>query len=188
MSTLEQWALVVVSLWLAVLTFVVLALVRQLGLVVVRLRTGETRIDLDGDGPEIGSLATLASLPSGALTGDHVLVIMSATCAPCRDLSLGLRRIESEIPSGVLVMLAGESTLAQAMAGLLPSNVEVFFDPVAQATADALNVSTTPFALDLSDTRVEGKAYLFEATDLIRLAEGRQRRSVQDRRQEVEVR
>ena len=55
MSALAIAALVLVCLWLGVLTLVVVLLVRQIGLLTVRLSVSGQVSSLDDDGPEVGS-------------------------------------------------------------------------------------------------------------------------------------
>jgi len=78
MSALAIAALVLVCVWLGVLTLVVVLLVRQIGLLTVRLSVADRALSVDNDGPEVGSsvpedvaLATLflASESSSWLTG-----------------------------------------------------------------------------------------------------------------------
>ena len=56
MSALAIVALVLACVWLGVLTFVVVLLVRQVGLLTVRLSMATQAISLDDDGPEVGSI------------------------------------------------------------------------------------------------------------------------------------
>ena len=55
MSALAIAALVLVCAWLGVLTFVVMLLVRQVGLLTVRFSMATQAMSLDDDGPDIGS-------------------------------------------------------------------------------------------------------------------------------------
>ena len=86
MSALAIAALVLVCIWLGVLTLVVVLLVRQVGLLTVRLSTAAQTISLDDDRPEVGSglpedVAELMPEDEPAYLG-----IISAGCDPCRGL------------------------------------------------------------------------------------------------------
>jgi len=86
MSSLTIAALVLVCAWLGVLTFVVMLLVRQVGLLTVRVTMATQAMSLDDDGPDIGS-----SLPEDVaeLMPEReraYLLLISAGCEPCREL------------------------------------------------------------------------------------------------------
>ncbi len=58
MSTLAVAALVLVCVWLGVLTLVAVLLVRQVGLLTVRLSVAGQALAVENDGPEVGSQHT----------------------------------------------------------------------------------------------------------------------------------
>jgi Na+/H+ antiporter NhaB len=55
MSAPAVAALVLVCAWLGALTLIVVLLVRQIGLLTVRLNVASQALSLDDDGPEVGS-------------------------------------------------------------------------------------------------------------------------------------
>src|SRR3989337_654595 len=85
----------IASAWLLLVTLVVLALVRQVGLLTVRIDRGLPRFAPDQDGPEIGAPVptdVLAVLPQLGALGRRQVLLLSAACAPCRELAVGLAR------------------------------------------------------------------------------------------------
>src|SRR5918993_3054717 len=101
MSALAIAALVLVCIWLGVLTLVVVLLVRQIGLLTVRLSVAGEATSLDNDGPEIGSSVpedVAVVLPDQAEEHAYLLLI-SSTCLPCWELvsDLGQRRFEQNV-------------------------------------------------------------------------------------------
>jgi hypothetical protein len=172
MSALLIAALVLVSIWLGVLTLVVVLLVRQIGLLTVRLSVASQGLALDNDGPEVGSSlpeAVVSALPNLEEERAYLLLI-SAGCDPCRDLvaDLGGRRFEQEI----VALVPGRAELASELAALLPSGMRVVLDPQATRLAEALRLESTPFALEIERGTVTRKAYLHDgASDLVRFVE-----------------
>jgi hypothetical protein len=84
--------IVLASVWLGVLSLVVVLLVRQIGLLTLRF----DQVDLadppfkpEGDGPELGDAVppdVIAALPELA-TEPTYLLLLSATCTSCRELA-----------------------------------------------------------------------------------------------------
>ncbi len=171
MSTLASAALILVCIWLGVLTLVVVLVVRQIGLLTVRLSVagGEAASSVDDDGPEVGSSVpedVVSVLPDQEENPAYLLLI-SATCTPCRELVADLqgeRRFEQEI----VALVPGPGELASELAALLPSGMRAVLDPRATRLAEALELESTPFVLEVDRGTVTRKAYLDEgASDLI---------------------
>jgi hypothetical protein len=174
MSALAVAALVLVCIWLGVLTLVVILLVRQIGLLTVRLSVAGEATPLDNDGPEIGSSVpedVAEVLPDQAEEHAYLLLI-SSTCTPCWELvsDLGQRRFEQN----VVALVPGHGEKAGELAALLPSGIQTVLDPEATRLAGALQLESTPFALEVEHGTVTRKAYLHEgASDLIAFVESR---------------
>ena len=172
MSALALAALVLVCIWLGVLTLVVVLLVRQIGLLTVRLSVAGEATSLDDDGPEVGSSVpkdVALELPDHAEEHAYVLLI-SSSCTPCWELvaDLGERRFEQEI----LALVPGRDELASELAALLSSGMRVVLDPEATRLAGALQLESTPFVLEIEHRTVTRKAYLHKgASDLIGFVE-----------------
>lgn len=172
MSALAIAALVLVCMWLGVLTLVVVLLVRQIGLLTVRLSVAGEATSLENDGLEIGSRVpedVAAVLPDQAEEHTYLLLI-SSTCLPCWELvaDLGERRFEQNI----VALVPGHGEKAGELAALLPSSMRVVLDPEATRLAGALQLESTPFVLEVEHRTVTRKAYLHEgASDLIAFVE-----------------
>jgi len=159
MGALAVAALVLVCIWLGVLTLAVVLLVRQVGLLTVRLSMTSQAISLDDDGPEIGS-----SLPEdvASLMPDEdlaYLLLISAGCDPCRELVAELDGRRFGRPGVVLV--PGREEQAAELAALLPPDLRVVLDPEATDLAWSLELESTPFALEVEGGTVKRKAHLF---------------------------
>ena len=159
MSALAIAALVLVCAWLGVLTFVVMLLVRQVGLLTVRLSMATQAMSLDDDGPEIGS-----SLPEDVAEvmpeGERAyLLLISAGCDPCRELVAELdgHRFEQK----VVALVPGRQEQAGELAALLPPGIRVVLDPEATQLTESLDLESTPFALEVESGTVSRKVHLF---------------------------
>ena len=172
MSALAIAALVLVCIWLGTLTLVVVLLVRQVGLLTVRLSVAGEAASLDNDGPEIGSSVpedVAVVLPDQAEEHAYLLLV-SSTCLPCWELAtdLGEHRFEQNI----VALVPGHGEKAGELAALLPSSMRVVLDPEATRLAGALQLQSTPFALEIERGAVTRKAYLHQgASDLVEFVE-----------------
>jgi hypothetical protein len=170
MSALAIAALVLVCAWLGVLTFVVILLVRQVGLLTVRVSIATRATSLDEDGPEIGT-----SLPEDVAEvmpekERAYLLLISEGCDPCRELVAELdgHRFEQKI----VALVPGREEQAAELAALLPSNIKVVLDPEAIQLVESLDLESTPFVLEVEDGIVTRKVHLFGgATALIEFVE-----------------
>ena len=118
MSALAIVALVLACVWLGVLTFVVVLLVRQVGLLTVRLSMATQAISLDDDGPEVGSILpedVAEVMPDGERA---YLLLISASCEPCRELVVELDGHQFE--QSVVALVPGRQEQASELAALLP--------------------------------------------------------------------
>jgi hypothetical protein len=159
MSALAIAALVLVCLGLGVLTFVVMLLVRQVGLLTVRVSVATQAMSLDDDGPEIGS-----SLPEDVAEvlpqrERAYLLLVSAGCDPCRELVADLdgHRFEQD----VVALVPGRQEQAGELASLLPSGIKVVLDPEATQLTESLDLESTPFVLEAEGGTVTRKVHLF---------------------------
>jgi hypothetical protein len=170
MSALAIAALLLVCIWLGVLTLVVVLLVRQIGLLTVRLSVASQAFSLDNDGPEVGSSLPeeVTSVVPELMEEQAFLLLISSSCTPCRELVSDLQgeqRFEQKI-------VARHEEPAREMAALLPSGIRVVLDPDAARVAEAIDLESTPFALEVERGTVARKAFLHEgAADLIAFVE-----------------
>jgi len=165
-------AIAFVSVWMALLTVVVLMLVRQTAILTVRQeRVGSSTAQLDDDGLAIGAplpRSLLDIVPSAEATA---LVVLSAICAPCREFAgrLGKSRLDGH----VIALVAGRAELATPLVSLLPQSMTVIQDPQASALVKELATSSTPFAIVVAGGTVVAKRYLHDVDDLRSVLEAR---------------
>lgn len=161
MSALAVAALVLVCIWLGALTLVVVLLVRQIGLLTVRLSIASEAMSLDDDGPEVGSgiPEVVASVLPDQGEERAFLVLISSTCTPCRELVADLQG-EHRFEQKIVALVPGPEELASELSVLLPSGVRAVLDPQATELAEALDLESTPFALEVEGGTVTRKAFL----------------------------
>jgi hypothetical protein len=175
-------ALIVFSLWLGVLTLVVILTVRQIALLTVRLSTAaggqlstitDDEFLVDDDGPEVGGELpeeVASALPELGWQKSFILLV-SSTCAPCRELAAELQAHHFAAP--VIALVAGrDRELADDLAELLPSGMHIVRDPQATELAGALQIHSTPFAVAIGSGRVVEKTYVHRSADLVAFIEG----------------
>lgn len=159
--------LVAQGLWIGALTLVVVLCVRQIGLLTVRFDQSGGSFSLEDDGPEVGGgiPAEVATILPGSIHGARQLLLVSATCTPCRDLAEQLR--SRELPASVIALVPGPPELADGMVALLPPGIQVIQNPEASSIASALHISSTPFAVAIDAGIVTGKQYLHSVDDFM---------------------
>lgn len=172
MSGLEITALVLVSAWLAILTVVIVLIVRQISLITVRLSLVGEAFSLDDSGPEIGGRVPdeVVSLLPELNEGRIDLLLLSATCESCRGVAeeLGGYRIGST----VVALIPGRREVAEGIAGLLPPGIRAVLDPEAAEMSGRLDILSAPFAMRVEDGNVSKKAHLYEgASDFLAFLE-----------------
>jgi hypothetical protein len=174
MSTLAIAALVLVCIWLGVLTLVVVLLVRQIGLLTVRLSVASQAFSLDNDGPEVGSSLPeeVTSVVPELMEERSYLLLISSSCTPCRELVSDLQGEQRFEEQKIVALVPGHEDQAREMAALLPSGIRVVLDPDAARVAGAIDLESTPFAVEVERGMVTRKAFLHEgAADLVAFVE-----------------
>ncbi len=130
-------------------------------------------MSLDDDGPEVGSSvpeAVASVLPDGGVERAFLLLI-SSTCTPCRELVADLGG-EHRFEQKIVALVPGPEELARELAALLPSGMRTVLDPQATELAEALELESTPFALEVERRTVTRKAFLHRgASELIEFVE-----------------
>jgi|GEM_PF-6655988 len=168
MSGAEQVALIAGAIWLAVLTAIILLLIRQVSLLTVRLSLAAPNAPMDDDGLDLASPVPASVLETLGVNGSaRTVVFLSATCAPCRELASTLG--EADFSESTVVLIAGGPGLAEGVADLLPRTVESLLDPAATNIAQALEIESTPFGMRFVDGAVHSKAYLQSPGDVRRI-------------------
>jgi hypothetical protein len=183
--------LVLAVVWLGLLTLVVVLLVRQLGVLAVKLSLlidraslagYETLLPLNGkpfsfstDGPEIGSpvpsevLAGLPQLQHGATTA----LFFSSTCQPCRQFAVDLQHHPEGPGQDTVALIAGaDEERVEELAALLPSSLGIVRDPLATEVATALNIHSVPFGFRVEEGVVVKRTFLRNAADFLDLGAG----------------
>jgi hypothetical protein len=99
------------------------------------------------------------------------LLLISSSCTPCRELVADLQG-EHRFEQKIVALVPGHEEPAREMAALLPSGIRVVLDPEAARLAGALDLESTPFALEVERGMVTRKAFLHEgASDLVAFVE-----------------
>jgi hypothetical protein len=174
MSALAIAALVLVCIWLGVLTLVVVLLVRQIGLLTVRLSVASQAFSLDNDGPEVGSSLPeeVTSVVPELMEERSYLLLISSSCTPCRELVSDLQGEQRFEEQRLVALVPGHEDQAREMAALLPSGIRVVLDPDAARVAGAIDLESTPFAVEVERGMVTRKVFLHEgAADLVAFVE-----------------
>lgn len=168
MNSLETLALVVATLWLVALTVAVVLVIRQIGLLTIRLTYSAPHGVADEHGPAIGSSVPETAASLLGLNGDsRALVFLSSTCNPCREFAS--QASSDHLGEDTTVLISGNPELARGVAALLPRGTKPVLDPTSQEVASAFGVGMVPFALYLSGGRVRAKTYLNDPDELIKL-------------------
>lgn len=166
MGALGIGAVVVLVAWMVVLTVGVLLVIRQIALLSLRLDSNQPTLSLTNDGLEIGSevpAEVLLAVPE-MKTPLSYLLVLSATCTPCREVAVDLEGAHFDLPAVALV--AGPEEQADGVAALLPEGTRVVRDPEATSLAKTLHIESAPFAVQIESSTVTGKAYLHSAGHL----------------------
>jgi hypothetical protein len=162
-------ALIGLAAWCAILTLIVLACIRQIAILDVRvdrqLFSGTEPVE---DGLELGQPvpAEVAALIPAPAAGPWFVVLLSSTCTTCRDLAFEMQHFDLDAP--VLGLVAGRSEVADVIAEVLPAGVTTTRDPQATAAAAALAVKTTPFVFEFRRGTLVAKAAVRGADHLKR--------------------
>lgn len=167
MTSVQVVVIVLVAAWLALLSLAVLLLVRQLGLIVSGMSVSGA---LTEDGAPIGSPVPKEAKQALPRLDRELtyLMFVSGSCAACGVVlsELQERGFEDE---RLHVVLAGDDGATNRLAASIPPDLTVVRGPEALAITQALRVRSTPFALQLENGIVTGKAVLRGADDLQRL-------------------
>lgn len=172
MTDLEVALLIVACAWLALLSVVSLLLVRQVGLLTVRLDRERSASSPVNDGLQIGEalperVAKILDLKGGSA---GYLLVLGAICSPCRELANDLRGHQLAVP--VTALISGRAEAGEALGELLPAGVGVVQDTPAADLAGDLRIETTPFAFEVTDGRITGKAVVRGATHFMSFIDG----------------
>lgn len=164
MNSLLVISIALVAVWLAVLTVTTLLIIRQLGLITLRLEAAPASVE---DGILIGTplpkecVSAVPELDAGL----HYLVCLAPNCGPCVEFASGLSNL-SITGDGVKAVFQGTGEAADELARLLPAELHVIRDPDAEAIFEGLNVKMTPSIFQVEDGIIVGKGVLRQIGDL----------------------
>jgi hypothetical protein len=164
-SGLELAALIAAAVWLGVLTFLVVLLVRQLSLITAWAQEqGPGSGSGSAEGIEIG-----AEVPESALdvlpplrAGLSYVVFLAGNCQPCRELALEASRspdfaaLRDEVP--VAAVVRGSGAPSDEIERLLPSWVQVVRGDEAELLTRSFEVAQTPSVMEVERGNVTGRA------------------------------
>lgn len=178
MSTLEVTALAVTAGWLTLASTACLLLVRQVGLLTIRLNEALARGGAFDTGLEVGDPVPAEAVRAAPeLVGARIYALfLSSGCAPCRLLATDLEdNAEQPWTAEIVVILTGGGAGADGVAELLPRELAIVRDPGATSVTQAFAANTTPLAFQLERGYVTGKALLLRGmSDLVALIESRE--------------
>ncbi|HYI99401.1 MAG TPA: hypothetical protein VEX36_06980 [Thermoleophilaceae bacterium] len=150
--------IVVMSAWLGALSVLAAVVVRQ-----VALLSKLVDPDYSLDGLTVGrrlpqQVASLLPDSSGAI------LVLGASCAPCRELAQNLGAIDLE--QAVVAIIEGDPVHAMPLAEALPVGVRAIAGEKADAAYSALDLQTTPFLFLIERRQIVDKAVLRGADHL----------------------
>lgn len=156
------------GVWALAMTVALLAAIRQISLISVRLDLQMRLPDLSemGDGPDAGMEVSIAALDE--FGSDLVVLALAGSCASCRRFVESLPD-ESALPVALVVLLAGRGAPTRELAAQFPTWVSVIRDPQATAIGRELELSRTLVALQLQERQITGKADITTIDDLLSL-------------------
>lgn len=168
MTTIQIVAVSTVGLWLLVLSFVTLLVVRQMSLITIRLSTAAPHSVSEEHGPVVGTevdsdVLDLLGNPPQPL----VLAFATGACDPCREFAETLDKDVSFTETIFLVL--GEPDFTSEFVDELPVGSNLISDPLAPEIASRLKVDLMPFAVRVEGNRVNAKAHLRTKEDLDRI-------------------
>ena len=172
MSDLATAAFILMAVWLGILTLVIVLTIRQIGIMTVQLSLAGSGFSVDKDGPEVDSPVPAVVKTSLPLINVEpiTILLLSATCTPCRSLAEDLQKYRFDSP--VITLLTGRQELVDGLAAMLSTNTHIVSDPQAAQIAEAFNIHSTPFALRIEAGKVKVKTYVRGADHFLALVDG----------------
>lgn len=172
MSGLGVAAIVVAGIWLGVLTLVAVLVVRQIALLTARLDhvsslAPPAALSLEDEGPKIGSRVeetVLRWVPELGGARSHLL-LLSASCSPCRQFAADLRADHLPADHPTVVLVPGRKELADGMEQMLPVAAKIVRDPDASDIAQLMRMQIVPSAVTVADGVVTAKLAILDSVD-----------------------
>lgn len=161
MTTAGTAALIAVAVWLAVLTVVIAATVRQLGLITAWVKERGASQD---DGLDVGTpLSEQVQLAIPELSeGLCYVIFLGGDCQPCREFAVEATRDEElnahRDEFDVVAVVTGSSRQVESMSKLLPAWFRVIDGEDAARMTDEFEVQTTPSVYEAERGAITGHA------------------------------
>ena len=166
-------AIAIYGLWLVALTVVVIGLAQHQAIVQAANVPNPPRINLDGDGPEIGLQVPVEAMRllrdqirSDQRDESMIVVFMSGSCGPCRDVAVDLAGRTDLLPSTIFLVAGSNGSASDLLRTLKPTGRPIVVNPEAQDIVRIMNVHSTPFAFEVVEGRVRSKRFIRRADDL----------------------
>lgn len=170
----------VLALWLLALTVVIAGVVRHLGTMTLVQAAGQAPVinmDLDADGPEIGTSVPqevhdiLRRHQDSQVTSERRLVVFfSPGCGTCVDAARELaRRTELADRCTIFILgarIAAAGTVTELLDVLQPLADTVSVDEDARAAMQGLQINSVPFVVSIAADRIDGKLFIRRASQL----------------------
>lgn len=163
---------VFVVVWLAVLTLVVVALVRQVTALQLALQQrAPESFSVDADGPVLGTTVDDEIIDVLAATGMDAegalaLLVLSSTCGPCREVISAFER-ERAADDPIVALVAGSGPPLAEVAALAEDRFDaVVSGASADRAAQALGIHSSPFGILIRNGVVVAKTYVRRVSDI----------------------
>ena len=201
MTTLATVVVASMVAWMSLLTVACLVWIRQMTLLGLRVDRASTLPgqDLEDLGPVADyrdGLPPGSAMPEGAhdilarvdRRSPHLLLTLSGTCAPCRELAPQIKEWRPPVP--FTLVLPGRAVLATEMLELSGANPgDVLLGETAERLTALLEITSTPSATLVYEDHVVGTRYLHGLQDvhaLMQSVDQQDDRSLQEGQTHVE--
>ena len=157
---------IIVVLWAASISIIIIVLIRQVSLISVRLNLQMRLPDMSeyGTGPELGTL--IPESVSNAVPRTVTILALEGTCGPCHELAAALPSRAQDLIGTLAIFLAGKGRPTEELKKVIPSWVKVIEDPDATQLSREMNLSRTRWALRLHNGVVVGHADVSDINNL----------------------
>lgn len=174
MTTAIVISICVATVWLSLLTVLVLAMTRQVSIhehVLGATARREDIRDVVEDGPADGTAIPPSLMhlsPSGFEDHWHI-ILASTTCTPCKELveTFSRRPELPEVAPRLVVLAPGPSTGADRFEAVLGPRVKLVRDPEASSAAEDLGISSTPFGITVVDGVIVQSGHVYSPATFI---------------------
>lgn len=169
MSGIELTTVVLIAAWLAVLSGVLILVIRQVTLLMVD--AGRREPDDLENGLPIGAPVppeVVSLRPQLAEEEPTYLLFVSPQCVSCRSLvgDLGKQHV---LEAPIIGLVGGSGRRADELADLFPESIDLVRDPDATSVLQAMQLRVVPVALQIESGFITGKASVRHGADLLQL-------------------